>query len=223
MSDIQFWLTYNNRAELLRLPVNPKSIRYDLGKMGFHDVEIAALGEFTVIGNQQLFGISFESFFPRDYNAAYCEYENFPDPWSCVNMIKNWAISGNPMRLTIPGTPINLACTIRDFVIDAERGGEPGDIYYSITFKEYKFISVKQVQTTSANTAKAAASGKKRPPSESPKSGIHTVMSGETLWGIAKKTLGSGDKWKTIYDANKSVIGPDPGKIKPGMKLVVPS
>ncbi|MFJ1975252.1 LysM peptidoglycan-binding domain-containing protein [Streptomyces sp. NPDC087903] len=31
-------------------------------------------------------------------------------------------------------------------------------------------------------------------------------MPGDTLWGIAQKFLGSGVKWPSIYDGNKSVI-----------------
>ncbi|WP_307527296.1 LysM peptidoglycan-binding domain-containing protein [Streptomyces umbrinus] len=34
----------------------------------------------------------------------------------------------------------------------------------------------------------------------------HTVVPGDTLWGIAQKFLGSGVKWPSIYDVNKSVI-----------------
>ncbi|WP_406390211.1 cutinase family protein [Streptomyces sp. NBC_00882] len=41
-----------------------------------------------------------------------------------------------------------------------------------------------------------------RPPEET----IHTVVPGDTLWGIAKKYLGAGLSWPTIYDPNKSLI-----------------
>lgn len=37
-------------------------------------------------------------------------------------------------------------------------------------------------------------------------SSTYTVVSGDTLWGIAKKYYGSGAKYTVIYDANKSVI-----------------
>lgn len=221
-STLQFWLTYNNRAEVLQLPVNPDRLRYRLGKMGFEDIEIAALGEFTIIGNQQLFEIEFSSFFPLDYNPTYCEYEDIPNPWDAVNMIKNWAISGNPMRVTIPGTPISLACTIRDFQID-ERGGEPGDIYYTIAFKEYRFISVKTVTTSPTSTTATASTAKTRPPAENAtKAKTYVVKSGDTLWAIAEKQKIGGSNWKKLYDANKKVIGGNPNQIKPGTTLVIP-
>lgn len=56
--------------------------------------------------------------------------------------------------------------------------------------------------------------------------GVHTreyvVEAGDTLFSIASKLLGDGNKWHDIYNANKGTIGPNPDIIKPGMKLVIP-
>ena len=62
---------------------------------------------------------------------------------------------------------------------------------------------------------------------------IHTVVYGDNLWNLAKKYLGSGNKFKLIYDANKSAIEnlrKQKGYsihykgywILPGMKLIIP-
>ena len=48
----------------------------------------------------------------------------------------------------------------------------------------------------------------------------YTVRPGDTLSGIAAG-LGLGD-WRPLYEANKSVIGPDPDLIRPGQVLTVP-
>ena len=52
-----------------------------------------------------------------------------------------------------------------------------------------------------------------------PASKTHTVVSGDTLSGIAKKY--GKDSWKEIYEANKDIIGDDPNKIRPGMELKI--
>jgi nucleoid-associated protein YgaU len=50
----------------------------------------------------------------------------------------------------------------------------------------------------------------------------YTVVSGDSLSKIAKKHLGSANRWKEIYEANRAVIGDDPDLIKPGQKLRLP-
>lgn len=52
----------------------------------------------------------------------------------------------------------------------------------------------------------------------------HTVAAGETLSGIALKYYKSStrDSWMKIYEANKAVIGDNPGMIKAGQKLSIP-
>jgi cell wall-associated NlpC family hydrolase len=50
----------------------------------------------------------------------------------------------------------------------------------------------------------------------------YIVEAGDTLFSIASKLLGDGNKWHDIYNANKGTIGPNPAIIKPGMKLVIP-
>ena len=50
----------------------------------------------------------------------------------------------------------------------------------------------------------------------------HTVDSGESLWAIAEQELGSGNRWREIYDANKDMIGDNPDLIQPGMVLKIP-
>jgi nucleoid-associated protein YgaU len=50
------------------------------------------------------------------------------------------------------------------------------------------------------------------------------VAAGETLSGIALKYYKSStrESWMKIYEANKAVIGDNPGMIKAGQKLNIP-
>jgi nucleoid-associated protein YgaU len=60
----------------------------------------------------------------------------------------------------------------------------------------------------------------------------YTVVTGDTLWGIARSILSQsgthpdgGDvsvAWKTIYESNTDVVGADPNLILPGQVLTIP-
>lgn len=51
---------------------------------------------------------------------------------------------------------------------------------------------------------------------------VHTVQSGETLSDISLEYLGKASRWREIHDANRSIIGDDPGNLQVGMEIVIP-
>ena len=51
---------------------------------------------------------------------------------------------------------------------------------------------------------------------------FYTVEKGDTLSGIAKKTMGNANKYMAIFEANKPMLS-DPDKIYPGQKLRIPA
>ncbi|WP_054955052.1 LysM peptidoglycan-binding domain-containing protein [Paenibacillus dakarensis] len=219
----EFWLKFNNSAEEIWLPVNPESISV-VSAHGYEDIEVSDIGEYTVIGSGRQKEFSISSFFPRDYNASYCEYPDIEDPWEYVKTIERWQRSGKPIRYIVTNTPINIAVTIRNFEYE-ERGGEPGDIYFTLDLKEYTFIKIakkgEQVSGSGSATMPKLQTSAQRPSTrEVPKS--YTVKSGDSLFKISANVYGKGNDWRKIYDANKKAIGPNPNVIKPGVKLVIP-
>jgi len=67
----------------------------------------------------------------------------------------------------------------------------------------------------------SAALVAQQPASRAPVPQTHTVMKGETLWGLAQQFLGDPHRWPAIYDLNKSFIK-DPHWIYPGQVLNMP-
>ena len=49
----------------------------------------------------------------------------------------------------------------------------------------------------------------------------YLVKKGQTLWDIAQKELGSGHRWKYLYELNKDKIK-NPNKLKAGIKIIIP-
>ncbi|MCK1985164.1 MULTISPECIES: LysM peptidoglycan-binding domain-containing protein [Peribacillus] len=216
----EYWLIKGK--DKLRLPVNPVSNAY-ISPFGYEEVEVEGLGEITTIKKRGLREFEISSFWPREYNPSYCGYKDFIKPSAFVTKIGSWRNDREPIRYVVTGAGgINVEVTIRDFQIEPERAGNPGDIYFTIPLKEWREVKVEKVKV-----AKPKPKPKPRPPKPKPKPPkMYVVKKGDCLWNIAKKKSIYGDamKWRKIYNvpANRKVIGRNPHWIYPGQKLVIP-
>ena len=214
---IQFWLK-DSEGLYLRLPVNPPDFTVT-SPFGINRINVANLGEVTIPGERGLKEVSFESFFPRDYNPTYCEYNGFMKPRQWVSQIEKWRDRRKSVRLVITGTNVSIPILIESFEIKPERAGRVGDIYYSVSFVQYREPVARKVEKK-ANAVKGVSTA--RPTQDKDTAKSYTVKSGDSLWAIAKRTYGNGADFTKIYEANKAVIGNNPNVIKPGQKLVLP-
>ncbi|HUN81102.1 MAG TPA: LysM peptidoglycan-binding domain-containing protein [Phycisphaerae bacterium] len=51
----------------------------------------------------------------------------------------------------------------------------------------------------------------------------YTVEDGDTIYAIAKKTLGDSKRWKEVFELNKDQLRGDPRRLKAGMTLKLPA
>lgn len=58
-------------------------------------------------------------------------------------------------------------------------------------------------------------------PEPEAKTEFYTIQKGDSLWKIAKKYYGDGNKYPKLFEANREVIK-DPDKIYPGQQIRVP-
>lgn len=206
---MEFWLMQDN--DKFRLPINPEMFEHSLGKLN-SIVNITDLGEVNVLGKSKLSEISLESFFPY-HEYYFCEYVGFPSPYECVSIIKKFMEKGQ-VRLLITETDINKIYYIEDFRYGERNGSK--DVYYSISFREYKSIKVKTISSTTS-TSNTATSTSVRPASP-PKPTTYTIKKGDTLWAIAKKYYGDGNKYKELASKN-NIKNPD--KIYVGQVITI--
>lgn len=205
---MEFWLSFNNFAEKLQLPVPPAEFSMTTGNLN-ETVNITNLGDITQIGGETLAEIELTSFFPA--RPAPYTTRTVSDPYAAVELIEKWRKSKKPIRFLVTGTPVNLACAVESFTW-GERGGSR-DVDYSLKLKEYRFIQVKQI----SQVQQVVVSPER--PNTKPEPTSYTIKSGDSLFMIAKRALGDGTRWRDIYEKNKSVIGANPNLIYPGQVL----
>lgn len=129
---------------------------------------------------------------------------SFKDPNECVQLLMDFMKNETVLNLIVTETWINVDVTIASF--QPRPAGAYGNIEYSITFTQKKPLLI--YTTNELKIAEFAKKTKPRNDSGDPPGGggTYTVVSGDTLWGIATKKLGSGSKWTSIYDANAGTI-----------------
>jgi len=214
---MDFYLTAPDGSRI-HLPVNPEKITAQTeGKM--QTFEVIELGDIALPRGITPARISWESFFPGEARKDAIFVREWQDPKVIVGIISGWRRNNTKVRLLVTETPINLDCYIAAF--EHTWGGGYGDCHYRIELLEARELKV--LTDTEWNAKKGvqqvvvAGVSTVRPAPPPPKT--YTVKPGDTLWAIAKKTLGSGSRWKEIYNANVDVIGKDPNLIFPGQVL----
>lgn len=214
---IQFWLK-DREGLYLRLPVNPAEFTVT-SPFGVHRINVAHLGEVSIPGERNLKDVTFESFFPREYNPNYCEYNGFMNPRKWVLQMETWRDTRKSIRLLITGTNVSIPVLIEEFDIRPERAGHVGDIYYSMSCVQFREPVVKKLEKK--GTAVKGISTSRSTDSKTIGTS-YTVKKGDSLWTIAKRVYGNGADLEKIYQANKNVIGKNKDLILPGQKLVLP-
>ena len=128
---MDIYLSVNNRAEVMRLPVLPAS--FTISKPQTTQVfETVSQGELQLIGTPKLKGITISSFFPIK------EYPYLRDTsmkgWEYVYMIDTWILKKLPIRLVITDTPINMAVAVTNFEYTVKTDG---DLWYKLQLEEF--------------------------------------------------------------------------------------
>lgn len=129
----------------IQLPVIPQQVNYGDGGAITDTVKILNVGNIEFPSGVELDTLSWESFFPGRYDAGYCTTPALKTPVDYRNWFSTWKDQSLPVQVIIPAFDINKTMKVSAFTWRGE--GFEGDIYYAVTFKEYKTAAPRQVET----------------------------------------------------------------------------
>lgn len=193
----QFWLTFDGESQKLRFPVHPEKIKIKQGSSNDF-VEIVGLGEVTIMQEKPEAEISWSSFFPATRFPGV-QVDSLTPPEELEKTIHTWMGSKKPSHLIITGTSINIFCTIEKFDCE-EKGGAVGDLEYSITLKEYRQPTIRQVNVDELGIA--SVSNQEARTDNTLTSDTYSVVKGDCLYNIARAELGDEKRWPEIAEMN---------------------
>ncbi len=200
----------------IHLPVNPEQITCQTGTR-MQTFDVISLGEIAIPRGNVPTRFSWEGFFPGEARKDSFMVKDWRSPKELIGLLSLWRAQNTKVRLLVTETPINHDCYIETF--EHTWGGGYGDAEYRIELVQAIELRVYAEEQKETQQTVALASTT-RPAPEPPKT--YTVKPGDTLWAIAKQTLGDGSRWREIYQANSDVIGKDPNLIRPGQVFRIP-
>jgi len=225
---IRFFAKYDDL--IVQLPVNPESLSFK-GKSNNKTVDIVNGGQVTNIGFEGLKDFKISSFFPALPDGSYVNTKGqFEGPDFYISFFEQIKKDRKPFRLIVTDINVNLLVSIESFEYKYKYGTD--DVDFILDLKQYiehtvRILSLTKDSSTN-NPLVAQASSTYTNSNRSIEKTIpqnYTVISGDSLWKIAKKVLGDGSRWYEIYtyNNNKSIIGGNPNLIYPGQVLSIPN
>lgn len=198
-------------------------------------------GEINILKKAGLTEISFDLLLPN-VKYPFATYKSgFRNAKYFLDAIEKLKTDDEPFQFIVTRTfpngkmlfDTNMKVSLEDYTIN-EDSNEGFDVIVSMKLKQYRNYGTKTCNVKFANTKPKVTTKKKRDSKKTSKNESYTVKSGDCLWNIAKKFYGNGSKWKTIYNANKSVIEKTARRygrqsssnghwIYPGTKLTIPA
>ncbi len=197
MKDRVIELSVNNRQEYIELPVNPATVEFTEKQLN-QTITLLNIGEANLKGGRGLKYTKFTGFFPSSKSPFYKFAKRLP--YEYISLLEEWKMGGAIVRVIISDMKINLAMLIDELNYSMKEGDK--DIYYALSLSEYRTLNVPSVQTAT----RVRSNGLMERPAEAGQARAHTVVKGDTLWGIAKRNYGSGTQYTKIYGANSGII-----------------
>ena len=204
-----------------KLPVNPEEIKRSR-ELNIETYQVLEEGQVSIPSYCALEEYSFEAEFPSQ-DVNYMEPGTEAEADYYEKMFRKAQKNKKPVRF-IASNDISDDISVKVLVKSVEvveKAGEEGDKYISLTLMEYKEAGKRYV---AVQTPDATVKQEETPLAENPAvtaNKTHTVQSGDTLWGIAKKYYGNGSQYPKIMSANPDIKNAN--LIYPGQVFTIPT
>ncbi|MHA6258360.1 LysM peptidoglycan-binding domain-containing protein [Sporosarcina sp. CAU 1771] len=200
------YFSANSDKEGFQLPVNPSEVN-ESGSGNGEEYTISGLGSINVPKFADLEEYELESYFPK--SPTHLAVTPHVEPSYYVDYLKKWKVGKKPIRyIYADGSfTINELVTVEKF--DFKESDASGDVYFELKLKKYvpfapKKMIVQKPKKVAVAAPKPVVVKKAAPPRQNPKPEpkTYSLVKGDSLWKVAQKFLGNGNRFREIANLN---------------------
>ena len=191
------------------LPITPAGLNISYGNQN-KTLTLINEGEINILKEAKLSDISFDFLLPAQQYAFAAYKSSFISQQTYLELLKKLKKTKKPFQFIVvrfkPNNSISFFTNIKvslENYVTKESADEGLDLIVSVKLKEYKDYGTKTLIVNADNNTATVQQTRDISTSPMPDMAVeHVISSGETLWEIAKKTYGDGNKYVEIAAAN---------------------
>lgn len=217
---MDIYLTPDGGSQI-RFPMMPEKLTIGADAK-FMSYSIISLGDVKLPRGKGIEEVSWSGTFPGKSRKGAPFIKAFTKPDSLIKNLRSYRDKGTKCTLLVTGTCINLTVYISKFT---GKYVGAGDFQYEIEFivaQEIKIYTTSELKISTPQAPRPAPKKETKKTATESKTRTYTVKSGDCLWRIAQKFLGSGSRYTEIYNLNRDKIS-NPNLIYPGQVLRIPN
>lgn len=224
-------MAYFFYLDKLLLPVAPDKLQTKINNNN-SKITLINEGEVNILKTAKLTDVEFDALIPNVKYPFAVYKSGFKRAKYYLNAIEKLKTSNKPFQFIVsrelPSGKVlydtNMKVSLEDYKIK-ESAKTGFDVMVSMKLKQYRPYGTKTCNIVDTSSKPKASVEPVRAAETSPaptqSAQTYTVVSGDSLWNIAKKYYGDGNKYTKIYDANRDKIK-TPNLIYPGQVFTIP-
>ncbi|MDF2984729.1 MAG: LysM protein [Eubacterium sp.] len=172
------------------LPVTPSSFEISHG-INVETINIHSKGDIAIAGYNLASTFKVDCMFPAQ-EYSFCQPTAEFNPYVYVKMFEDWCDKHTILRYIVSDTIVNAPVLITDITYSEKDG--TGDVYATITMRNYRELSTVQKNNTGNNSRSTEKSA--------PTAKSYIIKQGDTLSAICRKHYGNAALYQKLALAN---------------------
>lgn len=217
---MDIYLTPEGGAQI-RFPMLPEKLSLGADAK-FMSYSIISLGDVKLPRGKGIEEISWSGIFPGESRKKESFIRAYTKADNLIKSLRSYRDKGTKCTLLVTNSCINMSVYISKF--KGEYVGHD-DFQYEIEFisvQDIKIYTTSELKISTPQAPRPAPKKETKNTATESKTRTYTVQSGDCLWRIAQRFLGSGARYPEIYNLNRDKIS-NPNLIYTGQVLRIPA